>query len=182
LEGGLMVRMFGGVLVLGVVLGVQELAQAETAYSKVPLGSIESRVNLDVTGGLATTGGDYAGTFLLGVDVRVDRTAPVYVGFHTGVMFGSGTGLPILMSVIYRTETRPSLRPYIGAAVGPVIGLGGNGVFRTIGGDSVRLAILVRGGLSFRVADALDVLTEVTSGGLTGIFYIAPMLGMSVYL
>ena len=139
------------------------------------------RVNLETLGGFATTGGDYAGTFLAGVSFLVDRTLPVRLGLDSGILFGSGTGLPILLSLGYMpVERNKTATPYVGALVGPVIGLGGRGVFSNT--EDVMFAILARGGLSFAVADALDLRTEIVMGGLTGIFYISPMLGVSIYL
>lgn len=165
-----------------VAFTIQAAPQTTTTNVHVPLPS-QSRVSLGIIGGLATTGGDYGGSFLTGVSVQVDRTSPVFLGLDSGILFGSGTGIPVLASILFKLSER-GVRPYVAGTVGPVIGVGGNGIFSGgIGaGDSVKLAVLVRPGLTFRAADALDVRTEVIVGGLTGIFFISPMLGMSVYL
>lgn len=171
------------VLVLGLMSSLSVIAAPRSSASVYGPGG--SRVSLNMSGGLATVGGDYGGSFLTGVLVQVDRTVPVRLGLDTGIMFGSGTGLPILASLVWkvRGDGRKGVQPYIGGAVGPVIGLSGAGAFAGGGfSDGVKLAILLRPGLSFPVADLMDLKTEITVGGLTGIFYIAPMLGMAVHL
>jgi hypothetical protein len=152
-------------------------------FSKgTPGGPGGSQVSIDLGGGLITTGGSYGGSFLAGFKVQVDRTAPVRVGLDSGILFGSGTGLPILATVTYSFSERSSRgRLYLEGLVGPVIGLGGIGVFNGLG-DSVKLAILMRPGVAFAVADKLDITVDLTMGGLTGIFYVSTMLGFQLHL
>lgn len=156
---------------------------ASTTFSKgTPGGPGGSQVSVDLGGGLITTGGTYGGSFLAGFQVQVDRTAPVRVGLDSGILFGSGTGLPILATVTYSFSERSSRgRLYLEGLVGPVIGLGGVGVFNGLG-DSVKLAILLRPGVAFAVADKLDIKVDLTMGGLTGIFYVSTMLGFDLHL
>lgn len=138
-------------------------------------------VDLRLAGGLVTTTGTYGGSFLAGVAFPI-KQSKVQMLAETGVMFGSGTGLPILFTVLYRI-TGESLEGYIGGSLGPVIGVGGAGVFD--GGptaDRVRLAMLLRPGLRFKAGDGVHLITEMPIGGLTGLFYIGPMFGVSIAL
>lgn len=192
LKGDVVKRFCGVLLVLFLstsVLGAPKKAVmgpkrnlAEESYKKV---------NLTVVGGLATTAGDYGGSFLVGVGFGVDRTVPLTLGLDSGILFGSGTGLPILVSAKYLIGTAKT-QPFVGASVGPVIGIGDPGVGAGVGatttgvfdagpgGDGVRLAILFRAGLKMQIADALDFVTQLDLGGLTGIFYVAPMVGIGL--
>jgi hypothetical protein len=149
-----------------------------------------SGVNLNASGGLVTMGGNYGGTFLLGVSIPVSRTSPVRVGLDSGVTFASGTAIPILLSVLYEFGDRhQTARPYLGGAIGPEIGVA-SGTRNVYGvnvpnpnfGEEVKLAILVRPGLRFNVTDLLDINVESALGGITGVFYIAPTVGASIRL
>jgi hypothetical protein len=141
-----------------------------------------SHVSIDFSGGLVTMGGNYGGTFLLGVALPVSRTSPVKIELQSGVTFASGTALPILLSVLYdfANGARQNVTPYIGGSVGPVIGLSSNLLdLRTpLVGSGIQLAILVRPGLKFNVTDNLDLTIEAPLGGMTGVFYIAPTVGI----
>lgn len=137
-----------------------------------------SVVQLSFQSGLITTGGHFAGHFLTGVSFGVDRTSPVRLGIETGVMFSHFVAMPILFSLGYKpVERKRGASPYIAGSIGPVISLDGGPA-----AADVALALLVRPGLSFRVADSLDFNTEIQFGGLTGIFYISPTIGLNVYL
>lgn len=138
------------------------------------------RVNLGFLGGLGTTSSQYMGTFLVGVGIPVSRTNPLRVMFESGIMFGAGTMLPLLLSVQFPlSDQNKAFRPYFTGTVGPVIALGGTGVLR-LGGD-VLMAFLLRPGGAWHIEDRLDVNVEMIIGGFTGIFYIGPNLGMRVY-
>ncbi len=139
-----------------------------------------SRASLDFMGGFATTANDYAGSFLVGTGIQIERTSSTRIGLASGVLFGSGTGLPILLSIV-APFTSGSTRMYLGGAVGPVIGISGNGVFNDKS-ESVKLALLLRPGIVFEASQNLDVTAEMMTGALTGIFYISPMLGLSLKL
>lgn len=146
----------------------------------------QNRVTLDLSGGLVTTGGEYGGSFLTGVSVPVQRNSPVRLGLDTGVMFSTGVALPILVSIMYVFEGQLAAHPYVAGTVGPVIGLSANGgsslapAHDWIIGNGIKLAILIRPGIRFNVAENLDVALETALGGMTGIFYIAPSLGLSL--
>lgn len=177
-----------------VLLAVSVTGNAAGSSSNASVSSASyrnDRVNLDFSGALVTTGGSYGGTFLAGVSLPVEHASPVRLGMDTGVIFAQGgVGLPILLSVVYNFAGSHSVRPYVGGAVGPVIGLSSGSI--TVGttsvplsgtglgvGSGVSLAILVRPGLRFTVTQNLDILSEVALGGLTGQFYIAPTLGIA---
>lgn len=145
-----------------------------------------SKVNLNVLAGLGTTAGDYGGTFLAGVSFQVDQSSEFRLGLDSGILFGSGTGLPILVSGTIPMGSGKT-RAYFTGSVGPVLGIGdptvGAGVFDAgPTGDGVRLAILLRPGVAFQIADAMDFVAEFMMGGLTGIFYIGPNIGVHVNL
>ncbi len=149
--------------------------ETSTATARRPSVSI---VQLSFQSGLITTGGHFAGHFLTGVSFGVDRTSPVRLGVETGVMFSHFVALPILLSLSYKpNERKRSASPYIAGSIGPVISLNGGPATQ-----DVALALLIRPGLSFRVADSLDFNTEIQIGGLTGIFYISPTIGLVAYL
>ncbi len=161
-------------------------AQAAATSTTTAKAYRNDRVNLGFSGGLVTTGGVYGGVFLAGVSLPVGRYSPVRVGLDSGIIFAEGTGLPILLNITYNFDGSAGVRPYIGAAVGPVINLS-SGTRTVFGytvanpgvGSDVKLAILVKPGLRFNVAENLDIMVETAFGGLTGTFYIAPTLGIA---
>ena len=154
------------------------LATCPFAFSAT--GSV-SKVHLGFTGGLGTLMADYAGAFLANVSFQVDQASQMRLGFETGVFFGSGTGLPIFLNFTFPLSTTSKVNPYVTATVGPEIGIGDGGYFDPGPlGDSVRMCFLIRPGLRFPVADALDLTTELIMGGFTGIFYIGPNVGAVV--
>lgn len=167
------------------LVGGRSFAANTSATTVQQVGS--QRITLNTSGGLVNTSGFYGGVFLVGVAVPIGRNSPVRMGLDTGVMFGSGAALPILLSMIYET-TMKGVRPYIGGAIGPVIGLGGSStvfgvpVAGSFLGDGVKLAILIRPGVKFDVTEKLDLTVETALGGLTGHFYIAPSLGVQLKL
>ncbi len=138
--------------------------------------SAPKHVNLGAQVGLVTTDGDFGGSALLEATVLVDRETPLRVGLSSGIMFGSGTALPILVTGLYGFSGG-KVQPYAGASIGPTIDLSGVGVF----GSDVRLAILLRAGLRFLVLDDMDVVGDMMMGGLTGRFYIGPSLGVAIH-
>lgn len=146
--------------------------------------STVKQTNLEVSGAFATTAGSYAGNFLAGISFRIDASKPLRMGISSGIMFGSGTGLPILFSMIHEfSHQMGSLQPYIGGSIGPVIGVSSSvigGAFDQ--GNTIELAILVRPGFRHKLSDSMDLMVEVPFGGITGVFYIAPTLGAVVHL
>ena len=140
------------------------------------------RVNLSFLGGLGTTTSQYVGTFLVGVGIPISRTTPLRVLFESGILFGSGTVLPLLLSVQFPlSDQNKPFRPYFTGTVGPVIGLGGTGVLHSAAGGDVLMAFLLRPGGAWHIEERLDVNVEMIIGGFTGLFYIGPNLGMRVY-
>lgn len=160
-------------LVFVLCLGLGSQAKAATGHA--------SKVNLGFLGGLGTSLGDYAGAFLANVSFQVDASSQMRLGFETGIFFGSGTGLPIFLNATFPLSTNSKVNPYVTATIGPSIGIGDGGVFDPGPlGDSVRMCFLIRPGMRFPVADALDLTTELIMGGFTGIFYIGPNVGAVV--
>lgn len=145
-------------------------------------------VALDFSGALATVGGSYGGTFLAGVSLPVERGSSVRLNLDSGIMFSHATWLPILLSVVYNIGSpSQNVRPYVGGAVGPFIRLSstrlaGIDIPAELTGDGVRLGILLRPGLRVALTRNLDLLGEIPLGGITGIFYISPTLGMQLKL
>lgn len=176
-------------LVIGIIAFAfvgSPLARAATTSDTVQT-SRGKRITLNTSGGLVNTSGTYGGIFLVGVALPIGKASPIRMGLDSGILFGSGTALPILLSMIYEIQSR-GVRPYIGGAIGPVIGLGGSTtvfgvpVQGSLLGDGVKLAILIRPGVKFDVTEALDLTIETALGGLTGHFYIAPTLGLQLKL
>lgn len=119
----------------------------------------------------------------MGVGIPISRTSPLRVLFESGIIFGSGTALPLLLSVQFPlSDQSAAFRPYFTGTVGPVIGLGGAGILRNAAVGDVLMAFLLRPGGAWRIEERLDVNIEMIIGGFTGLFYIGPNLGMRVYL
>jgi hypothetical protein len=163
------------------------LARAAGSSSASYNGFRSNSVALDFTGGLINTNGAYGGSFLTGVYLPVARSSPVRLGLDSGVVFGHGVALPILLSILYNFQnTSSSVIPYVAGTVGPVIGLSSSTSFSGLNvtssdlGDGVKLGIFVRPGLRFNLTELLDLVTEVSVGGITGFFYICPTLGIQL--
>ncbi len=167
---------------IGLALVVVGLA-AQPAFGRAPAAtegggySSSQRVNLSVLGGLGTSTSVYLGTFLAGVGIPISSTSSTKLMLDTGIIFGSGTMLPILFSIYMPINEARSFRTYFVGSLGPSINLGGTGMFRV---NDVHMAFLLRPGGAWHVAEKLDVNIEMMIGGFTGLFYIGPNLGMKV--
>jgi hypothetical protein len=138
------------------------------------------RYSLHVAGGVATSSGAYGVVALVGIEMPTGTRSAVRWGVESGAMLGSGRGIPVLGSFLLRSdELTRGVSPFVGISAGPVFASGG-GVFGS--GDSVKLALLLRGGARYPIGRALDALPELWIGGLTGVFLMAPVLKIAVYL
>lgn len=168
------------VLVLLVITGLA----GHTAFGRAPAASggegysSSQRVNLSMLGGLGTSTSVYLGTFLMGVGIPISTASSTRVMFETGIIFGSGTMLPLLFSIYMPINETRSFKTYFVGSVGPSITLGGTGIFRV---HDVHMAFLLRPGGAWHVAERLDVNVEMIIGGFSGLFYIGPNLGVKVY-
>lgn len=151
----------------------------------------EGRPELSFSGGLVTISGDYAGSFLTGVTFPASQHSSLRLGIESGLLFASGTAIPIFVSVYLPMRSRKNLSPYFGLSMGPTIGVSGTptnlnqvtevGMFDGLT-SSMKLAFLFRPGVTFEINQNLRFKAEMPFGGLTGLFYIGPMVGLTLKL
>jgi hypothetical protein len=138
------------------------------------------RYSLHVAGGVATSSGAYGALALVGIEMPTGARSAVRLGVESGALLGSGRGIPVLGSFLLRSdELTRGVSPFLGISAGPVFTSGG-GVFGA--GDSVKLALFLRAGARYPIGRAIDAMPELWIGGLTGVFLMAPVLKLSVYL
>lgn len=159
-----------------VLLGIASLAYGAEKNET----SAARRFSVHVVGGLVTASGSYGGLALLGVEFPTREGSPLRIGLESGTLFGSGQGIPVLASFVLRSdEIARGVSPFLGISAGPVFSSGA-GVFGT--GDSVKLGIFLRAGARYPLGHAFDAMPELWIGGLTGVFVMAPVLKLAVYL
>ncbi len=168
------------ITLFGLLVATNSFAATRSTELFAPKPSYHSGVSIGAMGGLVTAGGNYGGNFLLQMTVPVSKASPVRLGLDTGVMFSKGVSLPILVTMVFDIVTTVrNISPYVGGSVGPVIGLSSN-AGDAVFGDGIKLGILVRPGINFGLTDNLNLNVELQTGGLTGIFYISPSLGLQL--
>ena len=137
------------------------------------------RSSVHAVGGLATAAGSYGAIALLGLEFPAGSNA-MRIGIESGTFFGSGQGIPVLLSFVLRSdEIARGISPFLGISAGPVFSSGA-GAFGT--GDAVKLALFLRAGARYPLGSSFDAMPELWLGGLTGVFVMAPVLKLAFYL
>ncbi len=162
------------------IISVLFLMSAQTFAADGTESPMSRRMSLHVAGGLLTTSGVYGAVALAGIELPVGAGNPLRLGLESGALLGSGTGIPVLLSFVLRSdELTRGISPFLGISMGPVFCSGGGALGA---GDAIKLAMFLRAGARYPLGSLFDAMPELWIGGLTGVFLMAPVLKVAIYL
>lgn len=132
----------------------------------------------------------------IGVELRVNRHVPLYVGFETGAYFhiedsssnnynSSSYYIPLLLTTTYRFDLGGSIHPIIGLQAGPALMYSASFSTFTYGysrsQQTTRFQAMLRTGVEFDISARTHLSIEPRIGVIGGYFIVAPTIGVSFF-
>ncbi len=154
----------------------------------------KTNTKLYVGSGIGSIHGGVGLPINIGARFRLSKRSKLWLGGDTGVTIGWAFSLPLLFSATYDIsgDTKETIRPYMGASVGPVFLFGGYAGYSSlarlsdyrygVSTSSVHMGILLRPGLAVHLSKSLDMNVESPFGAVGGMFFMAPQANIVFHL